>query len=105
MIKDCLMQVLCFLQRVSPTLIQHATSRLYAYDAYLITDFPTATEILPSIDPYLSPHELYHSRFNMDTKLDVYIFFLGYFERLHRLGLADSNRVDFTICKFFRLAK
>ena len=35
-------------------------------------------------------------RFNGDPSVDIYEFMIGCHKRLHRLGLVNSNRVDFT---------
>lgn len=41
-------------------------------------------------------HEERPHFFDGDPKFDAYEFFVGYHERLQRLGLVGSNGVDFT---------
>lgn len=43
----------------------------------------------------------YHLWFNGDPMFVIYAFLVGCHERLHRLGLGDSNGVDFTTFKLF----
>lgn len=53
MLAGCLVQVLGFLKRVAPILIQHATLGLHTLGAYLNIVYPNDDEILTSIYPHL----------------------------------------------------
>lgn len=40
-------------------------------------------------------------QFAEDPRFNVYVFLFGYHDRMHRLGLVDSNEVDFIAFQFF----
>lgn len=99
MLKDYLIWVLVFLQRVALILIQHATLGLQTPNTYVnLTDSPSVDEILPGIAPY--PTTFYgridFSWFDKDPRVYAYMFLLDFHDRLYRLILVDYDRVDFT---------